>query len=94
MGAQGTSTIDFGASLISEATIAVIGQATILAASACEAWIMEQTTGDNGPTAHEALHFLSKVYCKTVVAGTGFTIHAMMTEGVATGQFTVNWVWN
>jgi hypothetical protein len=95
MGAQGTVTIDFGPSIKSEASVSVSGQAAILSNSRAEAWIQgDAIGGQNDATAHEALQFLSTVHTRNVTAGSGFTIDVLMLEGVATGQFTVSWVWN
>lgn len=94
MGAQGTATIDFGSTPVSEASIAVTGQGSIGSSSFAEAFLQDNSTGDNDAAAHKALAFLAKCYCDTLIAGTGFTIRVLMTDGSATGTFKVNWVWN
>lgn len=79
MGAQGTATIDFGAFPgSSHATVAVTGQASILAGSLVEAWLFPATTADH--TADEHVVESIKVMAGDVVAGTGFTIHALNTN--------------
>ena len=94
MGARGTQTIDFGGSFVSEASVPVTGQGTILGTSACEAWVMEATTVDNDALAHKTLATLGQCYCESVVAGTGFTIRVLIPEAQATGTFKLQWVWN
>ena len=93
MGAQGTTTVNFGAFPGgSDTSVAVTGQASILAGSLVEAWIMPTATGDH--TADEHLVETLKVMAGNVVAGTGFTIYAVNTSQLnepllATGRTTV-----
>lgn len=94
MGAQGTATLDFGATPTDEATIAVTGQTGIVSGSHAEAFFMRESTGDNGVEEHEAMAIYCPLTVGSIVAGTGFTIYATMLAGFATGQFTVRWVWN
>lgn len=79
MGSNGTATLDFGAFPgKSDASVAVIGQAGIIAGSLVEAWIMPAATADHTDTEHmvETL----KVFAATIVAGTGFTIYGFNTS--------------
>jgi hypothetical protein len=72
---QGTTTVNFGAFPgASDASVAVTGQAGILANSLAEAWIFPVATADH--SADE--HWVETIDCwaMTVVAGTGFTITA------------------
>ena len=79
MGAQGTTTVDFGAFPgKSDTSVTVTGQATILAGSLVEAWLSPVATADH--TADEHLVETIKVIAGNVVAGTGFTIYAINTS--------------
>jgi hypothetical protein len=111
MGASGTTTLNFGAFPgASDTSVAVTGQASIIAGSLVEAWI--------SPAADTADHSVDeqrveqiKVNAGNIVAGTGFTIYgfslcdtpepvtarsrvSMLAEPRIYGQFNVNWVWN
>lgn len=94
MGAQGTAVLDFGATPADEATVAVTGQAAIIAGSHCEAFFMKESTADNSTDEHEEAAALCPLVCESVIAGTGFTIRGMPIAGLGTGQFNVRWVWN
>jgi hypothetical protein len=79
MGAQGTTTIDFGAFPgKSDASVAVTGQAGIVAGSLVEAWIRPVATADHTDTEHMVETI--KVFAADIVAGTGFTIYAFNTS--------------
>jgi len=79
MGAQGTTTINFGAFPGgSDASVAVTGQASILAGSLVEAWLFPAATADH--SADEHVVETIKVVAGNVVAGTGFTIYAVNTS--------------
>lgn len=97
MGAQGTTTIDFGAHPgATHATVAVAGQAGIVSGSLVEAWIRPEATA--GHSADEHMVEQIKVVARDIVAGTGFTIHGIETHGATAGKlcnsFTVAWCWN
>lgn len=78
MGAQGTTTIDFGAFPgASDASVAVTGQAGIVSGSLVEAWIRPVASADH--TADEHLVENIKVIAGNIVGGTGFTIYAFNT---------------
>ncbi len=94
MGAQGSATLDFGATPAEEATVVVTGQAGIIAGSHVEAFFMKETSADNGVDGHEEAAALCPLVCESIVAGTGFTIRAMPIAMLGLGQFTVRWVWN
>ena len=75
MGAQGTAVLDFGAFPGGyDASVAVTGQAAIVAGSLVEAWLRPAATGDH--SADEHMLEPIKVFAATIVAGTGFTIYA------------------
>ena len=79
MGAQGTTTINFGAFPgSSDASVAVTGQASILGTSLVEAWLLPAATADH--TADEHLVETIKVVAGNIVPGTGFTIYAVNTS--------------
>lgn len=94
MGAQGTATVDFGATPAAEASVAVTGQATILSTSSAEAFLMEDVTGDNDANAHQFAAYSMRPVCTIPSAGVGFTINLLCEIGLATGQFKVRWVWS
>lgn len=104
MGAQGTATINFGAFPgATDATVAVTGQAGILAGSLVEAWILPAATADHSADEHWVDP--PQITAGNVVAGTGFTIYGKVREGDGVGdrransarvygQWNVAWVWN
>jgi len=76
MAGQGTATLDFGAFPgASDASVAVTGQAGILAGSLVEAWLFPAATTDH--TADEHWVETIEVMAGNVVAGTGFTIYGI-----------------
>jgi hypothetical protein len=81
MGAQGPATLDFGAFPgQSDASVAVTGQAGIVAGSLVEAWIRPEATADH--SADEHMLETLKVFAGNIVAGTGFTIYGFNTSEV------------
>ena len=110
MGAQGTSTLDFGAHPGTyHATVAVTGQAGIVAGSLAEAWIRPEATADH--TSEDHMVGVLRVVAADIIAGTGFTIHgftdsdsyqapghggtpASPQNSGLTGQWSVAWAWN
>jgi hypothetical protein len=110
MGASGTTTINFGSAPGGfEASVAVTGQASILAGSLVEAWVFPVATADH--TADEHLIDPPRVIAGNVSAGVGFTIYGYCRDTIAQepamgprtpaenqpklyGLFTVAWVWN
>lgn len=77
--ATGTTTVDFGAFPgASDTSVAVTGQAGIVAGSLVEAWIRPVATADH--SADEHLVETIKVIAGNIIAGTGFTIYAFNTS--------------
>lgn len=75
MGAQGTTTINFGTFPGSyDTSVAVTGQAAIVAGSLVEAWLRPEATADH--TADEHMLEPLKIMAGNIIAGTGFTIYA------------------
>lgn len=79
--ATGTATLDFGAFPgKSDASVAVTGQAAIVAGSLVEAWIRPVATADH--TADEHMLETIKVVAADIVAATGFTIYGFNTSQI------------
>lgn len=93
MAAQGSATLDFGVTPTDRASVAVTGQAGIAAGSAAEAFLMAETSVDHDADAHTLAAALIDLVCGSVVADTGFTINAIC-PALASGRFTVRWVWS
>lgn len=94
MATTGSATLDFGASTLAnsiDTSVAVTGQAAILAASQAEAWIMGAVTADHSEDEHLIEGITVK--CGVPSAGVGFTIYGFC-DSPTYGQFTVQWVWN
>jgi hypothetical protein len=91
--ATGTAVLDFGATPAEEASVAVTGQAGILAGSHVEAFFMRESTADNSIDEHEEAAALCPLVCGDIVAGTGFTIKAMAIAALGLGTFNVRWAW-
>ena len=90
MSATGTTTIDFGGKS-TDTTVTVTGQASILADSLVEAWILPASTASNTSDNHWVDDI--EVFAGNVQAGTGFTIYAKCRTGFAHGVFNIGWVW-
>ena len=81
---SGTSIVDFGSGGASHVSLAVTGEAAILAGSLVYCWIKPEDTVDH--SADEHLVETIKVYASDVLAGVGFTLHALNTsEAVSPG---------
>lgn len=81
MGAQGTATLDFGAFPgASDASVAVTGQASIVAGSMVEAWLRPSATADHSADEHWVETI--KVVAGNISAGTGFTIYGFNTNTI------------
>lgn len=94
MSSQGTTEIDFGTLPgAMYASVAVTGQASIVAGSLVEVWIRPTATTDH--LADEHIVDPPRVIAGDIVAGTGFTIHGF-SENTRRhhGKYTVAWVWN
>lgn len=88
--ATGTATIDFSTGL-AEATVAVTGQAGILATSQAGCALKSVAT---------ALNSVDDIYIDPIdvevislTAGTGFTILGRARNGKAFGTYTIDWAW-
>lgn len=109
MGAQNTTTVDFGAFPgKSDATVTVTGQASILAGSLVEAFIYPTATADHSADEHWVDP--PRIMAGNVSAGTGFTIYCSAKPSDANppagstlknvdsplvyGLWTIGWVWN
>lgn len=92
--AQGSATIDFGATPTDVGTVAVTGQGAILATSSVEAFIMAETSADHTAEDHKALALMARLVCDVPVAATGFNIQIFVLGGKFAGRYTVRWVWN
>ena len=93
MATSGTATIDFGAAPPTDyASVAVTGQAGILATSQVEAWFEGATTVDADEEDHLMAAFFCKVVCGIPTAGTGFTIH-VLADGYTQNTYKIQWVW-
>jgi hypothetical protein len=88
--ATGQTTIDFGTGN-TDVSVAVTGQASILAGSLAEAWLFPSVTASNEIDNH--LIDDITVIAHSVVAGTGFTIFVKCNNGLAHGIFNVAWIW-
>lgn len=89
---QGTAIIDFGSGA-NEASVSVTGQATILATSKAEAYIMgDDTSVDHTADDHRYASALIGLTCGTPTASTGFTIYGRCLDKI-NGKFTVRFVW-
>lgn len=85
MGAQGTTTVNFGAFPgASDTSVVVTGQGSILSGSLVEAWIFPTATADHSADEHwvECI----QVMAGNVVASTGFTIYARNATPEQTAQ--------
>lgn len=71
----GTSIVDFGSSGSSHTTLVVTGQAAILAGSLVFPWVKAEATLNHSADEHVASNI--RVYASDVVAGVGFTLHAV-----------------
>lgn len=91
--ATGTATLDFGALPGKmDTTVAVTGQASIVAGTLVEAWLRPVATADHNPD--EYLIEELSVKAATIVAGTGFTIYGNATDRTRIyGTWTVAWAW-
>lgn len=92
MAASGTATIDFGSTPTDEATVTVTGQTDLQTADHIEAWVMRDTTADNGEEAHAALAEEINLICDQDAAADAFTIYAR-TGAKATGTYKVRWAY-
>lgn len=88
----GTATIDFSTGA-NEASVAVIGQAGILADSKPRAFIMaDDTSVDHTASDHRYAQALIGLTCGTPTAGVGFTIYGRCLDKI-NGNFSLRWEW-
>jgi len=97
MGAQGTTTIDFGAFPgLSDAAIILGGQAGIVAGSCAEAWIRPEDSVDHSADEHWVENI--EITATAIIPGTGFVIRAINRTPIGNtrlyGVWNINWVWN
>lgn len=77
MATQGTTTVDFGAFPgVTDTTVTITGQTGIASGSLVEAWIFPTATADHSADEHWVDP--PEVFAGNVVAGTGFTIYAVV----------------
>lgn len=91
--ATGTATLDFTAFPgKTDTTLAVTGQASIVAGTLVEAWLRPIATADH--SADEHMVEPPRVFAGNIVAGTGFTIYGFSQEpGRLYGTYTIAWAW-
>lgn len=89
--AVGTAALDFGSTADVQTSVAVTGQAAIVAESRVEAFVRIEATANH--SADEARLENLKITAGNIVAGTGFTIYGECTKGTATGIYNVDWVY-
>lgn len=92
---QGTAILDFGVFPgNNEASVAVTGQASIVATSKAEAYMMGDDTSVDY-TAGDVRYLAAFVglTCGTPTAATGFTIHGRSTEQLQ-GKIPLRYVWS
>lgn len=84
MGAQGQTTIDFGTFPgATDTTATITGQTSITGGSLVEAWIAPVATADHSADEHWVDP--PEVFAGNVVAGTGFTIYAVVKKRAEVG---------
>ena len=88
---SGTTTLDFGTQGSQSASVAVVGQALIAAASSVSARIEAVATATNTADEHKMAPIV--VTCSAPTAGVGFTIYGSC-EWILTGEFSVAWSWS
>jgi len=78
MGAQGSTTVDFGVHPGgSDTSVAITGQPSIVSGSLVEAWLYPVDTADHSADEHIMAKGFLGVTAGLIVAGTGFTIYAI-----------------
>ena len=92
MAGSGTATLDFGAFPgVTDATVAVTGQAAIVSGSLVGAWIRPVPTADHSIDEHRVEDLM--VVADTIAAGTGFTIFGRAGNNRLYGTWTIAWAW-
>lgn len=92
---SGTATLDFGAAPGTNiATVAVMGQTTILAGSNVRVWVQgNDATSAHNAYEHRMLGSILGLGVSSVTAGVGFTITGTILELPLTGTVAVRWAW-
>jgi len=89
MAGTGTTTVDFGATPVGEATF-TISDAGVSAASYVEAWFQyNDTTAGNVAEMHKTLGFFCKPNCSA--GSSQFLAYCGLTGGLATGQYKLRY---
>lgn len=90
--ATGEATLDFGAFPgATDASIAVTGQGSIVAASHVEAWVRPEDTVEHNIDEHKVDP--PRVTVADIVAGTGFTIYGFANNNRHYGRWNIAWAW-
>jgi hypothetical protein len=90
MGAQGTTTVDFGEGS-SDVTVTV-AETAITGTQLVEAWAMPASTVNNTVTNHFVENL--RVVAHSIVPSTGFSITVLCTQGIAHGVYNIGYVFN
>lgn len=91
MGAQGTATVDFGASPGKSDVTITVAATGVLTTSAVEAWLRPVVTADHSVDEHLVEEI--DISAHTPVANS-FSVFAKTRNKPLTGQWSVWWVWN
>lgn len=92
MSNSGTTIVDFGPAGTDITTVAITGQAGILASSLVEAWLFPNAaTVDHSIDEHVVEEIV--IIAGNIVAGTGFTIYARTRNVALRGKWNVAWAW-
>lgn len=94
MGAQGTTTVNFGAAPGSFDTSVAVADASITGAALTEAWLYPVATAEHSVDEHIMATAGITVVAGAPSAGVGFTIYAVGDAGPFWGTFTVAYCWN
>lgn len=89
----GIAVLDFGATPQTDATVAVAGQAGILATSRVQCWFQGDTTAENTEADHLLAAQAMGVGAGIPTAGVGFTIDATAIQFLVTGTLKCRWAW-
>lgn len=88
----GTSTINFGSAPgTNQVSVAVTGQTGITADAVPRAWINYDSTASHNTEEHLFLNQFASVVAGDVIAGTGFTIYAVIPYLRINGTLQVRW---
>jgi hypothetical protein len=91
-GASGSTTIDFGASPATEASVTVSGQTGLLSTSQIEAFVVAR--GSGATLANQQFAAIAfRLICGEITPGASFVIRAYCTIGYAEGTFEIDWTW-